>query len=278
MSEIQYNKETGHIIGCKWEESLIYYSDGTKFKKSCSIEDCKDGNLSRQDCHEVDENGEIIFRCAKHYEKWCEEKGWTKDLSHCANIKCDSKELNLRQRKKIHHKNIKKELGLPADKKYKHVSNSLRKYIDEHADIENSDDDSDLVSESDNELDDESDNESNDESDNELNNESNDDSNNESNDESDNESNDESNDENKSEVDFNEEEQKDRIDEINELIAEHESEIHELKKNFTLIQSQTTSNNDVNKNVNKKRKKNESDDDASDDDVIVAHKSKSKKY
>lgn len=133
MDNIDIDIFTKHLDGCLFNEPIIFTVDGKKFKQSCNDLDsddlCKNGNISKQDCHSKDSNGKIIMRCAVHYRLMCDKLNWSSDLSSCANTICDKMGLSYKDRSKINHKNIEKILGLSDDVKSRHVSDSLRKYV-----------------------------------------------------------------------------------------------------------------------------------------------------
>lgn len=70
--------------------------------------------VSLQGCVRAREDGSIVGMCPEHYSKLCLSKGWYRNISWCANKRCDEMGMTLGERMKLTRINIKESIGLPA--------------------------------------------------------------------------------------------------------------------------------------------------------------------
>lgn len=127
-SNVVIDSVTGHLATCKFRGHVNRAYNGIKphcnHVLKCSTRDnivyCG-GNCSNQACIDNDGMGRCVGR-NDHWGKECKENGWDKNLSKCANIICDNLAISLDERKGINQHTISDLLGVPADRKFNHVS------------------------------------------------------------------------------------------------------------------------------------------------------------
>lgn len=132
---------TGHFLDCDYRKVINRAVGGIKPYCSNYVHDengahvpCS-GTLSKQACL-INGKG-LCSSSGRHWQKYCEGNDWCSDLSRCANRLADLMGLSLRDRSMIDQNDINNVLGLPSDKEYNHISDLLRKVVDEN----NSDED-----------------------------------------------------------------------------------------------------------------------------------------
>lgn len=116
---MEMDPSTGHLNSClttpegdpinSTKKSCIGI---TETGDRCSTQLCEVG------CLRKNARGVIFGYCWYHWIVHCQEKEWDPDLSYCANLVCDQKDLSLEQRYEIVPDNIKEILGFPEENKH----------------------------------------------------------------------------------------------------------------------------------------------------------------
>lgn len=136
VQNLNINRITGHLEDCEFAEHPNRVVEG---RKAYCFHELKDGQfcggqISKQSCLMLGKG--FCAGAADHWGKLCKKYGWNRELSRCANIIADSLKIPKELRSSINQNNIQLILGIPNNKEYNHISDRVRREVEESEDLE----------------------------------------------------------------------------------------------------------------------------------------------